>query len=85
MTLTWLAFAAGTLVLLAYGFHLLRLSQLRRCGLYPQARQATMADVERLLANGLPVWAMRCYREIHGCGLRQAREAVAALAIKNRP
>jgi len=39
-----------------------------------------MADVERLLKQGLPVLAIRCYREIHGCSLREAKEAVASIA-----
>ena len=80
MNLIWLALI---LVILVLGFHistLLQLARLRRAGLYPETGQATMADVERLLRGGLSIWAIRCYREVHGCSLRQAKEAVANLS-----
>lgn len=55
------------------------LAGLRRKGIYPPAGQACMADVLRLKRLGLTGWAMRCYREIHSCSLRQAREALERL------
>lgn len=55
------------------------LAGLRRKGIYPQAGQASMADVARLKKLGLTAWAMRCYRDIRRCSLRQAKEAVDAL------
>ncbi|RIX40307.1 MAG: hypothetical protein D3M94_21810 [Rhodocyclales bacterium GT-UBC] len=55
------------------------IAKLRRSGDYPLPGQATMADVERLHKQGLSTWAMRCYREIHGCSLRQAKEAIEKL------
>lgn len=69
-------------ILFVVGSHLyttVTLSKLRQSGVYPMAGQATMADVERLKKQGLPVWAVRCYREIHGCSLRQAKESVQNL------
>ena len=48
----------------------------RRSGLLPAAGQSTMADVERLANMGERVWAIRCYREIHSCGLAEAKHAV---------
>jgi len=57
----------------------LRLSGMRRSGEYPQRGRAVMADVVRLLDNKKRVWAIRCYREIHACGLRQAKHAVETL------
>jgi len=69
-------------ILFVVGSHLytsVTISKLRRSGVYPMAGQATMADVERLKTQGLPVWAVRCYREIHGCSLRQAKESVQNL------
>lgn len=80
MNLIWLALI---LVVIVLGLHistLLHLARLRRVGLYPKAGQATMADVEHLLRSGLSVWAIRCYREVHGCSLRQAKQAVANLS-----
>lgn len=75
-------------IALVVAFHLAvaaQLSTLRRSGLYPEAGKASMADVERLLSRGLPTLAMRCYREVHGCGLRQAKEALAAMAASKQP
>ena len=69
-------------ILFVAGSHLyttVTISKLRQSGVYPMAGQATMADVERLKKQGLPVWAVRCYREIHGCSLRQAKESVQNL------
>jgi len=60
----------------------LRLSGMRRAGDYPQRGKAVMADVGRLLDNNKRIWAIRCYREIHACSLRQAKVAVEALSTR---
>jgi ribosomal protein L7/L12 len=57
----------------------LRVAAARRSGLLPATGRATMADVERLAALGERVWAIRCYREIHSCGLAEAKHAVEML------
>lgn len=57
----------------------LRLNAARRSGLLPSAGQSTMADVERLALMGERIWAIRCYREVHSCGLAEAKRAVEAL------
>ncbi|TCJ12770.1 hypothetical protein EZJ19_11050 [Parasulfuritortus cantonensis] len=83
MTIFWL-FTAGIATLVAFQvFTLARLFWLRRAGQYPPAGQASMADVERLLRDGLPIWAIRCYREIHGCSLREAKAAVRDLEVRS--
>ena len=63
----------------SYLYTTVTVSKLRQSGVYPMPGQATLADVERLRRQGLPVWAVRCYREIHGCSLRQAKRAVQNL------
>jgi hypothetical protein len=83
MYLIWLALILVVLVLGVHIATLLQLAKLRRAGLYPEAGQATMADVESLLRSGLSVWAIRCYREVHGCSLRRAKEAVANLSASS--
>jgi|HubBroStandDraft_1064217.scaffolds.fasta_scaffold1186185_1 ribosomal protein L7/L12 len=57
----------------------LRVAAARRSGLLPAPGQSSMADVERLASMGERVWAIRCYREIHSCGLAEAKRAVEAL------
>lgn len=74
--------AALMLTIVAHVVVEVRLARLRRSGRYPRRGEATMADVERLLRSGSRVWALRCYREVHGCSLRQAREAIDALLVK---
>ncbi|HEY1173163.1 MAG TPA: hypothetical protein VGH19_17470 [Verrucomicrobiae bacterium] len=55
--------------------------QLRSQGIYPQAGQASMADVERLVKMGHRIEAIVCYRELFPhAGLAEAKEAVDALA-----
>lgn len=45
----------------------------------PPAGQGTMDDVRRLVAEGHKIAAIKVYREVHGVGLREAKEAVEAL------
>lgn len=66
------------------GFNWYRIAKLRRLGQYPEPGKATMADVEQLLKMDSRALAVRCYREIHGCSLRQASEAVQGLASKDQ-
>jgi ribosomal protein L7/L12 len=58
---------------------MLQVRSARRSGLLPPPGQATMADVERLAKSRQLVWAIRCYREIHRCGLAEAKRAVETL------
>lgn len=74
--------AIGAVLIGAQLFMSLHVAKLRRSGCYPKRGRATMADVERLLNMGFPGLAVRCYREIHSCSLRQASEAVHALSTK---
>jgi ribosomal protein L7/L12 len=53
----------------------------RAAGLPPAPAPATGADlseVDRLLAEGRPIQAIKVYRELTGVGLKQARDAVEA-------
>jgi ribosomal protein L7/L12 len=51
----------------------------RRAGILPAPGKSTIADVERLARMGKLVWAIKCYREIHSCGLVEAKRAVEKL------
>lgn len=66
--------------LLMHFYSVLHLARLRASGLYPPVGKARMADVIRLKNAGHPTFAMRCYREIHACSLREAKEAVEKMA-----
>jgi hypothetical protein len=80
----WVAVSALLLIIAVQVLNSLQLAMLRRSGRYPQRGKATMDDVERLLSTGSRTLAVRCYREIHLCSLRQASEAVAALSTERR-
>lgn len=75
----WVALVALVFVIGSQLWIVVRMATLRRAGQYPQRGEAVMADVERLLKNGDRVWAIRCYREIHVCSLRQAKDALDTL------
>ena len=55
----------------------IHISWLRLSGVYPRAGHAK--DVQRLLFSGRPALAMRCFRELHGGSLKQAKAAVEAM------
>lgn len=57
-----------------------RVAALRASGLYPPAGGGTTGDVQRLLLAGHKIEAIKLHREIHGVGLKEAKEAVESLA-----
>jgi len=57
----------------------IHISWLRLSGVYPRAGHAKPEDVQRLLFSGRPALAMRCFRELHGGSLKQAKAAVEAM------
>ena len=69
----WVVITGLLLTIVAHALTSFQLAKLRRSGRYPQRGKATMADVERLLSTDSRGLALRCYREIHVCSLRQAR------------
>jgi len=52
----------------------------RNRGLYPPAGSGSDVDVLSLMARGEKILAIRLYRELHGGGLKEAKEAVEAMA-----
>jgi ribosomal protein L7/L12 len=59
-----------------------KVDALRVRGLYPEEGRATDDDVRRLLQAGEKIMAIRCYRELHQVGLKEAKDAVESLEIK---
>lgn len=53
-----------------------KLTSLRARGIYPEDGKETDADVRRLIQEKEKILAIRCYRAIHGGGLKDAKEAV---------
>jgi len=61
------------------------LAKARSRGLLPPAGSCSDVDVMALTARGEKLVAIRLYREIHGCGLKDARLAIESLARNARP
>lgn len=57
-----------------------RVAALRASGLYPPRGAGSDGDVQRLMLAGHKIAAIKLHREIHGVGLKEAKEAVEALA-----
>ena len=59
-----------------------RTDDLRQAGFYPPPGQRSDADVERLVALGRKIDAIKLYREIHRTDLKTAKDAVDKMAEK---
>jgi len=57
-----------------------RTDDLRQTGLYPPPGRGSDTDVERLVALGRKIDAIKLHREIHGTDLKTAKDAVDEMA-----
>ena len=62
-----------------------RTDDLRQTGLYPPPGQGSDADVERLVALGRKIDAIKLYRAIHATDLKSAKDAVDRMGEKPGP
>lgn len=80
MTLLYFVGAALLLVYcIAIARQRLKIYFARKNGQYPMPGHVKTADIQRLVADGQTVLAMRAFRELHGCGLKQAKRAIAQI------
>ena len=87
MSLATVAIIVGAIIFVAFLVHTANrayIRGLRESGLYPPNQQGTAEDVERLIMEGHKIAAIKLYREIHGVGLKSAKEAVEEMA-RNLP
>ena len=56
-----------------------KLEALERSGLLPRGGEATMEHVRALVQARELIEAIKLYRTLHGCGLKEAKEAVEKL------
>jgi len=80
-TIALIAFAAIAvfLILAAVAASKSRVGALRARGIYPEEGKETDDHVLRLLRAGEKIMAIRCYRELHHVGLKEAKDAVELL------
>ena len=62
-----------------------RTDDLRQTGFLPPPGQGSDADVERLVALGRKIDAIKLYREIHRSDLKTAKDAVDRMGEKPGP
>ena len=74
------ALAAAALALNALNRR--KTDDLRKTGLLPPPGRGSAADVERLVALGRKIDAIKLYREIHRTDLKTAKDAVDEIAAK---
>jgi ribosomal protein L7/L12 len=82
--MTFLLISCGAIVLaliVFMGASSGTLMNARNRGIYPKEGEESDADVIRLLKAGEKILAIRCYREIHKVGLRDAKEAVERIDL----
>ena len=60
-------------------FQYCKITHFRRKGIYPRKGNTTTEDVVRLAASGKRILAIKAYREINRCSLKEAKKAVDAL------
>ena len=60
-----------------------KVGALRARGIYPEEGKETDTDVLHLLQSGEKIMAIRCYRELHKVGLKEAKDAVELLEKQN--
>ena len=73
-----LAMIAAAFIVDAINRH--RIRRLRESGGYPPPGHGTGGDVERLVALGRKIDAIKLYREIHRTDLKTAKQAVDKIA-----
>ena len=54
-----------------------------KSGPAPSAVQGTDRDIEQFIADGRKIEAIKLYRESHGVGLKEAKEAVERLDLES--
>ena len=62
------------------GLNRRRRNNLQQSGIYPPPGTGRQSDVERLVALGHKIEAIKLYREIHGTDLKAAKGAVEEIA-----
>ncbi len=82
MTILYIVVAAVAAALALSVLNRRRTDDLRQTGLYPPPGQGSDADVERLVALGRKIDAIKLYRQIHGTDLKSAKDAVDKIAEK---
>ena len=80
MTILYFLLAAVAVALAVDAFNRRRIRNLQQSGVYPAPGQGGAPDVERLVALGRRIDAIKLYRQIDRTHLKTAKEAVDKIA-----
>jgi ribosomal protein L7/L12 len=82
MTIVYVILTVVAVVFAIDAFNRRRIRNLQQSGLYPPAGQGGAPDVERLVALGQKIDAIKLYREINRTDLKTAKEAIDKIAAR---
>ena len=80
MTFLYFVLAAVAVAFVVDAFNRRRIRNLQDSGVYPRPGQGGPNDVERLVALGRKIDAIKLYRQIHRTDLKTAKKAVDEIA-----
>ena len=80
MTIVYIVLAVVLAAFAVDALNRRRSRNLQQSGLYPPSGQGSEADIERLVALGRKIDAIKLYRQIHDADLKTAKEAVDKIA-----
>ncbi len=79
MTLVYVIISLLCLAAIAKLYQMSKIAKARREGIYPSMGKVTKEDISRLALSGERVLAIFAYRELYGCGLKQAKKEIDAI------
>jgi ribosomal protein L7/L12 len=80
MTIVYIVLAVVLAAFAADALNRRRTRNLQQSGVYPPPGQGSRADVERLVALGRKIDAIKLYRQLYDADLKTAKEAVDKIA-----
>jgi ribosomal protein L7/L12 len=82
VTIVYVVLAVVAVAFVVDAFNRRRIRNLQQSGLYPPAGQGGAPDVERLVALGRRIDAIKLYRKIHGTDLKTAKDAIDKITAR---
>jgi len=82
MTIVYVGATILIVYILALLFMKIKLDIARKKGDYPEKDNIDEDDIKRMVSGGQTVLAIRAYRDLHRCGLVEAKHAISAMKGK---
>ena len=85
MTFAYIVLTIALLLLIMNFRSNARFKTAQRSGLYPPPGHGNDEDVLRLIQAKQKLLAIKLYRELHNCGLKEAKDAIDVMAVEGVP